>query len=78
MSGGAGTPERGDCPDGEGQPREKAERAEESKWPNEYCRDYGQRESPVKKEAEQQPTQVDHRWKYPYAGAINRCATHLG
>ena len=36
MRGGAGTPERCDRPDDEGQPRDKAERAEESKRPNEY------------------------------------------
>ena len=78
MSGGAGTPERCARPDDEGQPRDKAERAEESKWPNEYCRDYGQRDSPVKKEAEEQATQVDQRWKNPYARAIIGCAAHLG
>jgi hypothetical protein len=39
MSGGAGTPERGARPDGEGQPREQAEHTEESKQPNKYGRD---------------------------------------
>ena len=34
MTGGADPPERCDRPDGEGQPRDKAERAEESKRPN--------------------------------------------
>ena len=53
MTGGADPPERCDRPDGEGQPRDKAERAEESKRPNEYGRDYGQRESPVNKEAKE-------------------------
>ena len=78
MTGGADLAERCDRPDGEGQPRDKAERAEESKRPNEYCRDYGQRDSPVKKKAEEQATQVDQRWKNPYARAIIGCAAHLG
>ena len=78
MKGCAGTPERCDRPDGEGQPREKADRAEESKRPNKYGRDYRQRESPVQKEAEEQATQVDPRWKNPYARAIIGGAAHLG
>ena len=78
MTGGADPPERCDRPDGEGQPRDQAERAEESKWPNEYGRDYGQRELPVKKEAKEQATQVDQRWKDPYARAIIGCAAHVG
>ena len=78
MTGGAGTPERCDRPDVEGQPRDQAERAEESKRPNEYGRDYGQRESPVNKEAKEQATQVDQRWKDPYARAIIGCAAHIG
>jgi len=78
MRGGAGTPERGDRPDVEGQPRDKAERAEESKRPNEYGWDDGQRESPVKEEAKEQATQVDQRWKDPYARTILGCAAHLG
>src|SRR5512142_1852036 len=76
MRAGAGTPERGDRPDVEGQPRDQAGRAEESKRPNEYGRDDGQRESPVKKEAEEQATQVDPRWKDPYARAILECAAY--
>ena len=78
MKGSAGTPERGDRPDVEGQPRDQAGRAEESKRPHESGRDYGQRDSPVKKEAEEQATQVDQRWKNPYARAIIGCAAHLG
>ena len=46
--------------------------------PNEYGRDYGQRESPVKKEAKEQATQVDQRWEDPYARAIIGCAAHIG
>ncbi len=77
MRGGADTPERCDRPDAEGQPRDQAERAEESKRPNAYGWDDGQRESPVKKEAKEQATQVDPRWKDPYARAIIGCATHI-
>ena len=59
MRGGAGTPERGDCPNVEGQPLDQAECVEKSKRPNECGRDYRQRDSPVKQEAEEQATQVD-------------------
>jgi hypothetical protein len=32
----------------------------------------------VNKEAKEQATQVDQRWKDPYARAIIGCAAHIG
>ncbi len=70
--------DRSTLPEVEGQPRDQAGRAEESKRPNESGRDYRQRESPAKKEAKGQATQVDQRWEDPYARAIIGCAAHIG